>query len=343
MKRNRWITYAAGVLLLFLLGAFAFDQTQNDKVAKGVTIGGIDVSGLSSAAAKTRLEDELQETVQRPIVVSYEGKTRTLKPSKSKVHIDIDGMVAEALDESNSGFFVANAVRSAVGQRRDITVPIEITYSDRAVRRFVRSVGRSYDRAPVDAAIKYSATGIGEVDEKPGLAVRQARLTQQINKRLQDPTVSRRIKLPVKTTKAKVTKDQLADKYSTIIVVDRKGYKLRLYKNLKLSKKYGIAVGKVGLDTPAGLYSIANKAVNPAWNVPNSDWAGDLAGKVIPPGPDNPLKARWLGIYDGVGIHGTADVGSIGSNASHGCIRMIPEQVIDLYDRVPVGTPVFIG
>ncbi len=343
MKRNRWITYAAGVLLLFLLGAFAFDQTQNDKVAKGVTIGGIDVSGLSSAAAKTRLEDELQETVQRPIVVSYEGKTRTLKPSKSKVHIDIDGMVAEALDESNSGFFVANAVRSAVGQRRDITVPIEITYSDRAVRRFVRSVGRSYDRAPVDAAIKYSATGIGEVGEKPGLAVRQARLTQQINKRLQDPTVSRRIKLPVKTTKAKVTKDQLAEKYSTIIVVDRKGFKLRLYKNLKLSKKYGIAVGKVGLDTPAGLYSIANKAVNPAWNVPNSDWAGDLAGKVIPPGPDNPLKARWLGIYDGVGIHGTSDVGSIGSNASHGCIRMIPEQVIDLYDRVPVGTPVFIG
>ncbi|MGB0889433.1 MAG: peptidoglycan binding domain-containing protein, partial [Solirubrobacterales bacterium] len=239
MKRNRWITYAAGVLLLFLLGAFAFDKTQSDKVAKGVTIGGIDVSGLSSESAKARLEDELQETVQRPIVVSYEGKTRRLKPAKSKVHIDIDGMVAEALDESNSGFFVANAVRSAVGQRRDITVPIEITYSDRAVRRFVRSVGRSYDRAPVDASIKYSATGIGEVDDKPGLAVRQTRLTQQIHKRLQDPTVSRRIKLPVRTTKAKVTKDQLADKYSTIVVVDRKGFKLRLYKNLKLSKKYG--------------------------------------------------------------------------------------------------------
>lgn len=36
--------------------------------------------------------------------------------------------------------------------------------------------------------------------------------------------------------------------------------------------------------------------MNPAWNVPNSDWAGDLAGTVVPPGPTNPLKARWLGI-----------------------------------------------
>lgn len=334
---------AAGVLLLFLLSAFAYDKTQSDRVAKGVTIGGIDVSGLSADDAKQKLKEELAETYQRPIVVSYEGKTRTLKPDKSEVHVDVEGMVNEAVDKSNQGFFVANAVRNAVGSSRDITIPTEITYSKRAVRRFVRSVSKSYNRAPVDATIKYSAKGIGEVDEKPGLAVRQARLTEQIDTRLQDPQAPRRIKLPVKETKAKITRDELADKYSTIIVVDRKGFKLRLYKKLKLSKKYGIAVGQAGLETPAGLYSIQNKQVNPTWNVPNSDWAGDLAGKSIPPGPGNPLIARWLGIYNGVGIHGTSDTGSIGSNASHGCIRMIPDQVIDLYDRVPVGTPVFIG
>lgn len=334
---------AAGVLLLLLLSAFAYDKAQSDRVAKGVTIGGIDVSGLSSDDATQKLKEELAETYQRPIVVSYEGKTRTLKPDKSEVHVDVEGMVDEAVDKSNQGFFVANVVRSAVGSSRDITIPTEITYSKRAVRRFVRSVSKSYNRAPVDATIKYTAKGIGEVDEKPGLAVRQARLTEQIDTRLQDPQAPRRIKLPVKETKAKITRDELADKYGTIIVVDRKGFKLRLYKKLKLSKKYGIAVGQAGLETPAGLYSIQNKQVNPTWNVPNSDWAGDLAGKSIPPGPDNPLIARWLGIYNGVGIHGTRDTGSIGSNASHGCIRMIPDQVIELYDRVPIGTPVFIG
>src|SRR5436190_1887665 len=76
---------------------------------------------------------------------------------------------------------------------------------------------------------------------------------------------------------------------------------------------------------------------------PNAAWAGSLAGQVIPGGaPNNPLKARWLGITDGVGIHGTGEDWSIGSRASHGCIRMHVHDVIALYLRVPVGTPVLI-
>jgi lipoprotein-anchoring transpeptidase ErfK/SrfK len=99
-----------------------------------------------------------------------------------------------------------------------------------------------------------------------------------------------------------------------------------------------------GLETPAGLYRIQNKQVDPAWHVPHSAWAGSLQGQTIPGGaPDNPLKARWLGVYDGVGIHGTSEDWSIGSRASHGCIRMHVSDVIDLFDRVPVGTPVLIG
>ena len=65
-----------------------------------------------------------------------------------------------------------------------------------------------------------------------------------------------------------------------------------------------------------------------------------LAGTVVPPGPSNPIKARWMGFFDGAGIHGTSDRGSIGSNASHGCVRMLEEDVIDLYDRVPVGATI---
>jgi lipoprotein-anchoring transpeptidase ErfK/SrfK len=126
--------------------------------------------------------------------------------------------------------------------------------------------------------------------------------------------------------------------------VDRNAFKLRLFKELRLVKTYGIAVGQVGLETPAGLYHVQNKAINPAWHVPDREWAGKLAGKVIPGGtPENPLKARWLGIYDGAGIHGTADAGSIGSAASHGCIRMRIPEVIELYDQVDVGAPVYIA
>ena len=154
----------------------------------------------------------------------------------------------------------------------------------------------------------------------------------------------RSVKARVKVTKPKVTSAELAPKYPIVVTVNRSTFQLRLFKRLKLKKTYPIAVGQAGLETPAGLYHVQDKTVDPAWNVPNSPWAGDLAGTVIPGGaPDNPLKARWLGIFNGAGIHGTSDIGSLGSAASHGCIRMDIPDVIELYDQVPVGAPVFIS
>ena len=95
--------------------------------------------------------------------------------------------------------------------------------------------------------------------------------------------------------------------------------------------------------TQLGVYTINDKTVNPTWYVPDAAWAGSLAGQVIPGGaPNNPLIARWLGFYNGAGIHGTADLSSLGSSASHGCIRMNPDNVIELYDQVPLGTPIYI-
>ena len=101
----------------------------------------------------------------------------------------------------------------------------------------------------------------------------------------------------------------------------------------------------MGLETPAGLYHIQNKAVDPAWTMPNSDWvapgsSGDGRSRRR---PENPLKARWLGIFAGAGIHGTDATYSLGTAASHGCIRMAIPDVIELYDQVPVSAPVYIA
>ena len=72
--------------------------------------------------------------------------------------------------------------------------------------------------------------------------------------------------------------------------------------------------------------------------------SNESSSQVIPGGvPENPLKARWMGIYNGAGIHGTSASGSIGTAASHGCIRMLIPDVIELYDQVPVGAPVYIA
>ena len=147
--------------------------------------------------------------------------------------------------------------------------------------------------------------------------------------------------MPVKVLKPKVTTTDLRQKFSRFIGISRDRFELRLFVNLKLAKVYRISVGQVGYDTPTGLYNVRNKAVNPSWFVPNKPWAGDLAGKVIPPGPDNPIKSRWMGIYNGAD-YGTDATGSSAAGLD-GCIRMLIPDVVDLYDKVPVGTPVFIA
>ena len=142
-----------------------------------------------------------------------------------------------------------------------------------------------------------------------------------------------------------MSSSHLAAKYPAYIIVDRGAHVLRFYQHLKLSHTYPIAVGMQGLETPQGLYDVQWKQTNPSWYVPNSPWAGKLAGKVIPPGPDDPIKARWMAFNGGAGIHGIdpSEYGTIGHDASHGCVRMRIPDVISLYAHTPVGTPVYVG
>jgi lipoprotein-anchoring transpeptidase ErfK/SrfK len=212
------------------------------------------------------------------------------------------------------------------------------------VRDLVRRVARATEREPRDAKVAFSAAGLERVEGRYGIRMYEDSLRMRVENALRQPNPAVRTVEPrLRKVDPRISTAELAKKYPVVVTVDRGGYRLRLFKRLKLVETYPIAVGQVGLETPAGMYSVQNKAVNPAWSVPNSDWAGSLAGQVIPGGtPQNPLKARWLGIYNGAGIHGTDQTGSIGTNASHGCIRMLIPDVVELYDQVPVGAPVYI-
>ncbi|MEO7197876.1 MAG: L,D-transpeptidase, partial [Solirubrobacterales bacterium] len=173
-------------------------------------------------------------------------------------------------------------------------------------------------------------------------SIDESALRRDVEAAIADPA-NRTVEPKVEKVRPEVTTTELATKYPTYIVVDRANFTLTLYTNLKEEASYTVAIGAVGYDTPTGLYNIESKQVDPIWNVPDSDWAGSLAGKTIPPGPENPLKARWMGFYNGAGIHGTSDIASLGSAASHGCVRMDVPDVVDLFDRVDIGTPVYIS
>ena len=238
----------------------------------------------------------------------------------------------------------SRAWRNVRNESIDTELAADVSYNKPAIDKLVKRVQKALDRKAKDANLDLSEGFKEPTRSKTGLRVKYNSLAKDLEQTLLTPNKTEPVKVKTTVVQPKVSTKQIAEKYPAILVADRKNFKLKLYKNLKLAKTYGIAVGKVGMDTPAGLYNIANKAVDPAWHVPNSDWAGDLAGKVIPgDDPSNPIKARWLGIYDGVGIHGTSDDASIGSAASHGCLRMHIPDVEELYEEVPVGAPIYIA
>lgn len=129
---------------------------------------------------------------------------------------------------------------------------------------------------------------------------------------------------------------------TTFIIVDLSERRLYLYRNGKVIRTYRVAVGRFDFPTPVGDWKIIAKRRNPVWRNPHMNWSKDMP-EFIPPGPNNPLGPRALDLSAPlVRIHGTPQIGSIGHAASHGCIRMYPWNVIELFELVKVGTPVKI-
>jgi lipoprotein-anchoring transpeptidase ErfK/SrfK len=331
------------VMLVAAVGAYAWDNSRSDQIAEGVTIGGVDVGGMTPAQAREVVDSELVEPLQKHVTVNFDGIKYKLSPEKLEVASDVDGMVDRALDESQDGGLPSRVWRYVTDGEVDVAISPQITYSDKALTEFIDKVAAEVNRDPIDASIEPTPTSLSPVEGQEGVAVVEEELRAKLASAVQSPT-QRRVSLPVERVEPEVTTDELAQQYPTYLTVNRSTFELSLWKDLQLAKTYTVAIGAQGFDTPAGVYSIQNMAVDPAWNVPDSDWAGDLAGTVVPGGvPENPLKERWMGIFDGAGIHGTDDVASLGTAASHGCVRMSIPDVIELYDQVDVGTPIYIG
>jgi|SRR5215210_270451 len=344
MRNKTFILVAALVALLIVgvVAAYAYDSSHDDEIANGVTVAGLDVGGLTAAQARTKVEREVSAPLQKPVTVRWSEKRFTLSARAAGLKADVGGMVDEALAASRDGNIVGRVVRDLTGgEEKDAQIPAEVSYSRTAVARLVGRVRKAVDRPAKDATLDFPS--LRQVKEQDGFEVRTSVLQRRVRRALTSPEF-REATVSTRVTKPKVTRDQLEQKYPNLVVIERGGFRLKHYRKLKLVKSYTIAVGQVGLETPAGLYRVQNKAVNPAWSVPNSAWAGSMAGQVVPGGtPQNPLKARWLGIADGAGIHGTDQVGSLGTAASHGCIRMAIPEVIELYNKVGVGTPVYVA
>jgi lipoprotein-anchoring transpeptidase ErfK/SrfK len=291
--------------------------TPTQVIPGGVSVGGISVGGLSAEPARTRID----AAFAKPVRIVADGKVLRVGPAQIGAITSVDAAVSSALNAT---------------PRSRIALPVR--YSTKKIDRLVAHLAHLYDRPAVDATVT-GATSSGPTFSaaKTGRAVDQRTMRAAIAGLLRDGT-----RTPLQLMTNRVAPERTAANFGSAIVVTRGSNTLQFYDGHTLVRTFPVATGQAIYPTPAGIWHIMDKQRNPWWYPPVYDsWAKGL--KPVPPGPDNPLGTRWMGLNaPGVGIHGTDAPTSIGYSASHGCIRMHVPDAEWLFERVHVGTPVVI-
>jgi len=284
-------------------------------LADGVRIGSLDVGGLSpeEAARFVRL------AFRAPLVLSIQGRLVEVSPRRLGAVAYVRGAVGRAL-------------RASPGSR----VALFVSVRGALVRVLVAKLARRVDRPPTDARVVLRRLQPRVVGGQEGTRLDRVAAMAAIVRALRE---DRRgpVELPVRSVKPKLTREEIGP----VIVIRRESKRLYYYERERLVRVFRVATGQPEYPTPLGSFRIVVKWRGPWWYPPPSPWAQGL--KPVPPGPGNPLGTRWMGLsVPAVGIHGTPDAASLGYSASHGCIRMAIPSAEWLFERVEVGTPVFI-
>jgi lipoprotein-anchoring transpeptidase ErfK/SrfK len=279
--------------------------------------------------------------------VTIGSRERTFSAKRAGVTVDLEGAVDKALAEGRKGNFLTRGWRHLTGGKIDKDEAVTVTADKQAIHAYVTKLAAQTARKPADASLSID---VHDVSVEPGRQGRMLTGTKALERRmLRGFTVAgapRDLHGKVASVDPKVTTDNVWRGHPIVLTVSRKDHEVRVFDEGKVVKTYTVAVGDPTYETPQGTFHIQGMQECPVWNVPKSSWAGALAGKVIPCGdPRNPIKTRWIGFNGGVGFHGTADIASLGHSASHGCVRMNPNDVKDLFDRVKGGKGdiVFVG
>lgn len=340
------IVVLAALLTATAVAALVYDKINDDRIAKGVHVGAVDIGGLTVDAARVQLEQGLPSSFERPLKLHYGSQVFTLQPATMKLELGIEASLAQALRRSRQRPFLTRVWTGINGSELTLTIPPQPTYSQAALARYVQHLSHRLDRPAVDASVAYSLQGPTRVPGHAGRRIHQASLQRAIAAQILRPGPATPIDIASSPVQPQLTTSELAQRYPHVIVIDRSNFQLSLYEDLEPAPHaiYKIAIGREGHETPTGLFHIQSKVRDPVWHVPQSRWAGKLAGKTFSAkDPRNPLVGYWMSINGPVGIHGVKYGQGIGRAESHACIRMQKDDVVELAQQVTLGTPVFIG
>lgn len=296
-------------------GGTTSEEAPPQLIAEGVTIGGVAVGGMTASDAAVAV----RAAFVRPLLFTFGTRHPRATPREVGAGADVATAVANAL---------------AASSFQAVTLPVRVRAAP--LRRYTAALARRFHRPAVNSRARLVGLRPVITAARAGWAIRRFSLAYRIRRALTANTRGP-ITIPSRVLLPRFTRRN----FGAVIVIRRGSHRLYLYNGRHFWRTFGVAVGMAAYPTPLGRFYIASKQRNPWWYPPSSSWAAGASP--IPPGPGNPLGTRWMGLSaGGVGIHGTPDSSSIGYSASHGCIRMRIPEAEWLFERVRLGTPVFI-
>ena len=341
--RRRWVVPLIVVAVLAVAGsgtayaAYRYDRSAASRIMPGVTIGGVDVGGMTRDEAVRAVWLKAGVRLSAGLEVRAAGESWYVTPSRLGMHADVEGAVGRAFAIADSMSMLSRVYHRLADKPVGSEIPLGYAEDQVAVTAFVQQAYEAVDESPIDAAIRLVKNQLVVRHAKPGQAIEADLAAKRILGALKRQAVT--VDIPVEPVEPSVTAASLG----RTIVVDLSDNTLTLYGGLKIEKEFPVATAMPGYTTPVGTWKVVNKVENPTWYNPAPTTWGAGEPLVIPPGPGNPLgtRALYLSAPD-IRIHGTYASSSIGTHASHGCIRMYISDSEELYPLVPIGTKVII-
>ncbi len=329
--------FVCALLVLAGTALFGLDVAFAGHVFKGVYVQGINVGGLSRAEALEKLRSRLDlEALNRDLVLAFDGNTWPLSLYEINAYVDLEATVAKAISAGKQIPFYERWANRVAFRGLDRDVGLVVRYDSRKLEAFLSELESTIDRPAISAEICLEGKKLVYQRSQEGWDLDMDQAREAIVAGLY--STRRTVELTIEVTVPQVSDEQVGK----VIVVDKSKHRLTLYNNMEIEKQYPVAVGMPSWPTPSGTYKVISKQKNPSWVNPGTSWAATMP-PYIPPGPGNPLGTRAIGTSaPGVFIHGTYSSWSIGTSASHGCIRMYIKDSEDLFERVEIGIPVLI-
>lgn len=315
---------------------FVDDYFRSDEIAKGITIDGHDVGGKSIDEAYEILKHDLESKYHNELIFESDENSWAVNPEKFSFSLNYEKMIRDAYYVGYDSNIFYRIYTRFKNKKTEKNIDLAFNYNKNEIKDYLKVLAYELNTEPQDAYIEIDENSVNIHPDRAGLTLDvNASVDKVIDQFVSD---ERKVELNIKKTEAQLTVEQI----NKIIIIKRGQRKLFLYQKEKLLKSYPVAVGQPAYPTPYGDWAVIGKRRNPAWYNPQSGWSKNMP-KIIPPGPGNPLGTRAIELNaPAIRIHGTTSPGSIGRAASHGCIRMFIRDSEELFEMIPIGTPVYI-